>query len=200
VPALAFPDPPLTDGVVALRPWRDEDAAGKVAWARDADIVRFTGVSANYSAEAALAWAAGTEAERRAGRTVALAVVDAVSGAVLGSCDLRRPDAEDPALGEIGYLLAPAARGRGAMSRALALLVGWGFETLGLERVQALVHPENPRSAAVLERVGFRHEGVLRGYRPWLGAREDRVMFAVLRGELARAPGGGPRARRGDAA
>ena len=183
---LPFPDPPLSDGVVALRPWRDEDAAVKASWGRDAAIVRWTGVPANQTEAAARAWAARMEDARKAGRVVNLAITDAASGAVLGSCDVRRPDHEDPALGEIGYLLSQTARGRGVATRALALLVAWSFRELGMERVQALVHPDNPRSAAVLVRLGFQREGLLRRYRAAEGGREDRIMYAVLAGELRR--------------
>ena len=56
------------------------------------------------------------------------------------------------------------------------MLVGWAFRELGMRRVQALVHPDNPASAAVLERLGFQREGLLRSYRP---PGEDRIMFAV---------------------
>lgn len=181
---LPFPEPRLSDGVVALRPWRHEDAPVKAAWGRDTAIVRWTGVPANYAEEAALAWAATVEAARQAGRAVALAIVDDASGVVLGSCDLRLPDAEDRALGEVGYLLAREARGRGIATRAVALLVGWGLRELRMERVQALVHPDNPGSAGVLERVGFQREGLLRRYRPGEAGREDRVLFSVLPDEL----------------
>jgi RimJ/RimL family protein N-acetyltransferase len=152
--ALPFPDPPLDDGVVALRPWREGDVALMDEW---------------FDAE----W---LEQARRDGRALPLAIVDSGSGAVLGSCDLRRPEPDDPGRGEIGYLLAPDARGRGAATRAMRLLVGWAFAELGMRRVQALVHPDNPASAAVLERLGFEREGLLRSYRP---GGEDRIMFAV---------------------
>jgi ribosomal-protein-alanine N-acetyltransferase len=56
------------------------------------------------------------------------------------------------------------------------MLVGWAFRDLGLRRVQALVHPDNLASMAVLERLGFEREGLLRRYRP---NDEDRIMFAV---------------------
>lgn len=36
--ALPLPDPPLSEAVVALRPWREDDVAVKVAWGRDAEI------------------------------------------------------------------------------------------------------------------------------------------------------------------
>lgn len=194
VSSLSFPEPQLSDGVVTLRPWRDKDASVKAVWGRDAVIVRWTGVPAGYTEEAALARAVATEETRKAGRAVALAIVDATSGVVLGSCDIRRPDAEDPALGEVGYLLAPHARGRGAATRAVGLLIDWSFRELGMERVQALIHPDNPPSARVLERVGFQREGLLRRCRPGKSRREDRILYAVLPHEFVLGAGGSPAA------
>ena len=174
--------------MVALRPWRDEDAPAKAAWGRDAVLVRWTGVPENYTEEAARARAVTIEEERTAGYAVALAIVDATSGTLLGSCDIRRPDATDPRLGEVGYLLSHDARGRGAAMRAVGLLVEWSFRELGMERVQALVHPDNPGSAGVLERLGFQREGLLRRCRPGDAGREDRILFAVLPDELVLPP------------
>ncbi len=174
--------------MVALRPWRDEDASAKAAWGQDAVLVRWTGVPENYTEEAARARAVTIEEERTAGDSVSLAIVDATSGTLLGSCDIRRPDATDPSLGEVGYLLSQDARGRGAATRAVGLLVEWSFRELGMERVQALVHPDNPGSAGVLERLGFQREGLLRRCRPGNGAREDRILFAVLPDELILPP------------
>jgi RimJ/RimL family protein N-acetyltransferase len=180
---IPFPDPPLSDGTAALRPWGPEDASATTAWGADPEILRWTAVPAGYTESAAVAYRRRVEEERTLGRAIAFAIVDAASGSVLGSCDLRRPDPEDLALGEIGYLLSANARGRGYATRAVGLLVGWAFDVLGIERVQALAHPDNPRSQAVLERLGFRREGLLRGYRSGEHGREDRFMFALLRGE-----------------
>ena len=139
---------------------------------------------ADYCQAAAIAWAEGTETARLAGRSLALAIVDADGKAVIGSCDLRRPDPEDTALGEVGYLVSAESRGRGIATRAMWLLIEWGFRELGIGRIQALVHPDNPRSARVLERLGFRTEGHLRHYRPGPRGREDRVLYSILPGEL----------------
>jgi RimJ/RimL family protein N-acetyltransferase len=184
MPAFPLPKPPLSDGVVALRPWRREDAPIKAAWGQDAVIVRWTEVPANNTEEAALAWAARAEDARQAGRAVALAIVDAKLDVVLGSCDIRRPDADDAALGEVGFLLAEEARGRGIATHAVGLLVEWSFQEMGMERIQGLVHPDNSRSARVLERLGFRREGLLRRYRAGEAGREDRILFSVLPDEL----------------
>lgn len=188
VSGFSFAEPPLSDGVVTLRAWCGEDAPVKAAWGQDAVIVRWTGVPANYTEEAGLVWGERTETAREAGRMLALAIVDAASRAVLGSCDIRRPDPEDPALGEVGYLLAETARGRGTATRATGLLIDWSFRELGMERIQALMHPDNPHSAGVLERLGFRREGLLRRYRAGDAGREDRVLYSVLPGELTLQP------------
>jgi ribosomal-protein-alanine N-acetyltransferase len=184
VSAIPFPEPPLTDSVVALRGWRESDAPIKASWGQDSLIVRWTGVPANYTEAEALARSAKVEADRRAGSSLALAITDAESGDLLGSCDIRRPDSEDPALGEIGYLLSERARGRGVATRALGLLLRWSFAELRMGRVQALVHPDNPGSARVLVRLGFRREGLLRRYRAGERGREDRLIYSLLPGEL----------------
>ena len=183
---IPFPNPPLTDGALALRPWRPVDAPAIAAWGANPEILRWTAVPAGYSESAALAYRRLIDEERTEGSAIAFVIVDVASGSVIGACDLRRPDPDDPALGEIGYLLSADARGHGYATRAVGLLVGWAFDVLGIERVQALTHPDNPRSQAVLERLGFRREGLLRGYRSGRCGREDRFMFALLRDEQAR--------------
>lgn len=194
MPALPLPDPALNDGVVALRPWRQDDVPVVASWGRDPVIVRWTGVPAEQSANTARAYAIRAEEARRAGLMVALAIADAAADELLGSCDIRRQDPADPAIGELGYLLRAEARGRLVATRAIWLLTDWAFRNLAMERIQALVHPDNPASARVLKRLGFTREGLLRRYRSGAQGREDRVLYAVLPGELvaiARITGGG---------
>jgi RimJ/RimL family protein N-acetyltransferase len=181
--ALRFPDPPVSDGVVSLRAFRDADAPIAAAWCKDADIVRWSGAPEDPTETMALAWAALTDIAH-AGGVLALAVVDTVSGVVLGSCDIRRPAEWDAQLGEVGFLVGPEARGHGVATRSMTLLLGYAFERLGMARVQALVHPENPASVKVLERLGFQREGLLRDYRPGAQGRQDRILYSLLRAEF----------------
>ena len=176
--------PHLSDGHIALRPWREGDARSAADWGLDQEIVRWTGVEAGRSVARRLDWVAYTRDAARRGQGVYLVVLDAVSDSLLGAIDLRLPEREDPSVGELGYLLVESARGRGVMSRAVRLIVRWGFESLGLARVQAMTHPSNDASAALLARVGFVREGLLRAYRAEAGGREDRVMWSLLPGEL----------------
>jgi ribosomal-protein-alanine N-acetyltransferase len=69
------------------------------------------------------------------------------------------------------------------LAAAAGLLIAWSFRELGMERVQALVDSDNPSSARVLDRLGFKCEGLLRRYRDGDTGREDRLLYSVLPSE-----------------
>ena len=182
MPALAPPDPPLTDGVVALRGWRDTDAGAIAAMMDEPEIARFTRAPSPYGERDAIAWLALHPALLRRHEGLPLAIVAAGGDSgLLGSVSLRfRGDGR----GEFGYLVAASARGCGVGTRALRLLSRYAFEEHGLERLEVLVQPDNEPSLALAERVGFRREGLLRSYTAVRGRRVDMVLLAMLRGEL----------------
>jgi RimJ/RimL family protein N-acetyltransferase len=142
MPVLPLLDPPLSDGEVTLRPWRERDAAALAALCQDETIVHWTNVPAEYTEHMAHARIAEAEADREAGRALILAVVDADTDEPLGACDLRLAE-NDPHQAEVAYMLAEAARGRGVMTRAVRLLSRWAIEELGVAQVEIFAHPEN---------------------------------------------------------
>jgi [ribosomal protein S5]-alanine N-acetyltransferase len=80
----------------------------------------------------------------------------------------------------LGYAIDHAHEGRGLMREALAAALGDVFSArVGLHRVQANVRPENLRSLALLERLGFEREGIARRYLFIDGAWRDHVMTAL---------------------
>lgn len=82
---------------------------------------------------------------------------------------------------EVGYWLAKNAWGRGIATEAVETLVAFGFDQLGLHRVEARCDPENSRSARVLEKIGMVREGCLRQSVCVRGQWKDRLMLAVLK-------------------
>ncbi len=66
----------------------------------------------------------------------------------------------------------------------MRLICAWGFETLGLERIELLAATGNPASQRVAERAGFTREAVLRSFMRGEGERQDMVAFGLLRDEL----------------
>lgn len=82
---------------------------------------------------------------------------------------------------ELAYDLAPAYWGRGMMTTAVRAATGWAFGTGAVNRVQALVMPSNEASIAVLERTGFRREGILAGHRLVRGVPRDFYVYSACR-------------------
>ena len=84
----------------------------------------------------------------------------------------------------IGYWVASSATGGGVATAALALGLDHSFGPVGLHRVEATVRPENAASRAVLAKVGFREEGLLRRYLEVDGAWRDHLLVAITVEEL----------------
>jgi RimJ/RimL family protein N-acetyltransferase len=164
---------------VTLRPWREDDAPAIAEICKDPEIPRWTSVPSPYTEGDAREFIRTTLAGDRA--EMARAIVDTGSGALLGSVGLRVP-AEG--VGEVGYWLAPHARGRGTATRAVRLLCRWAFEELSLARIQLHTLPGNEASERVAERAGFTREGLLRSFTVMKGRRTDITMFSLLPGDL----------------
>ena len=85
-----------------------------------------------------------------------------------------------------GYELARNAQGQGLMTEALRAIYAWAFEQMAIERIEAQVHPLNAPSLALLGKLGFVEEGLLREAGLWLGQRRDLVQLGLLEREFVR--------------
>lgn len=181
------PEPPLSDGVVTLRPWRAADVPALVAACSDPELARWLDtVPQPYTEASARAYLAYCDRGWRGrGGETPLAIADAETDEPLGSCGVHWLDI-DQGLAEVGYWVAPAARGRGVATRATRLVAEWVLGRLRLERLQLRADPLNEASCRVAERAGFTREGVLRSARfsPRQGRRVDIAVYSLLRDEL----------------
>jgi [ribosomal protein S5]-alanine N-acetyltransferase len=82
---------------------------------------------------------------------------------------------------ELGYDLARRYWGQGMMAEAARAMIQFGFERMGLHRIETEVMPENSASVRLLHKLGFQEEGVLQERGFWKGAFHDLVMFALLK-------------------
>jgi RimJ/RimL family protein N-acetyltransferase len=184
---LAPPEPPLADEVVALRPWRADDAPVVVATLDgDPEIARWLDqVPQPYGLDQAREYLAACRRGWEEGSGASFAVLDAADGRVLGSLGIRLADLPD-GVAEAGYWTAREARSRGVATHALRLAARWILGHEGIERLQLRTDALNVSSQRVAEKAGFTREGVLRSlhYNPRLGRRVDFVMFSLLPGEL----------------
>lgn len=100
-------------------------------------------------------------------------------GELLGTCTLfnfHRANLR----AEVGYCLRSAHWGKGYMNEALTSLIDYAFGVLGLRRLEADVDPNNAASLRILDRMGFRREGLLRERWNVGGEIQDSVFLGLL--------------------
>ncbi len=100
-------------------------------------------------------------------------------GALIGVVGVHEIDRANAST-SIGYWLDAGHQGRGIMTRAVAAVLDDLFFARGLHRVEIRVAPENGRSRAIPERLGFRMEGVLREAGRYGGRWGDLIVYAML--------------------
>lgn len=108
-------------------------------------------------------------------------------GRLIGTIQARTRPAQTLPAGvyEIGVILYQRRdRGRGYGAEAVEVLTSWLFNSGKAARVQAGTDVGNAAMRAVLERLGFQLEGIMRGYGATsTGARLDGALYAVLKAE-----------------
>lgn len=144
----------------------------------DPDVLRFTRFPTEPPPGFAEGWLQRYEDGRRAGSSEAFAVLGE-DGSVLGIAVAPKIDGPTRTV-ELGYVVAPAARGRGVAREALRLLTDWAFAELGALRIELLISVANAASQRVAERCGYVREGVLRSVYVKDGAREDTEIWSRL--------------------
>ena len=95
----------------------------------------------------------------------------------------------DNAAAEVGYSMSRAYWGQGIMTEALTVVIGYAFENLKLNRVEAIHEPENPASGAVMRKCGMQYEGHLRQKLFNKGRFVDVHMYAIVRSDYAQITG-----------
>jgi RimJ/RimL family protein N-acetyltransferase len=178
-PCLA-PDPvEIAAGRLQLRPPSEADAADTLLMLRDPDVRRWNPSPETLDLEGARAWCRRGAAWSD-GPHATFSVLDAVSGRLLGNVSLHKLDlAQRDA--EIGYRVAPWARGAGVGSDAVAAASRWAFGALGLLRIELCHAVVNLPSCRVAVKAGYLLEGTLRqAYVYGDGKRYDEHVHARL--------------------
>ncbi|OEZ70960.1 spermidine N(1)-acetyltransferase [Janthinobacterium sp. HH103] len=168
--------PCSTHPLVTLRPLERSDAPAWYAYLADPAVVEHTSwalrgiddLQANFD----------DYASAQPASPMRLAVVLRDGGQLVGTIGFNAISPQHRTA-EIAYDLAPAVWGHGVATSIVNAVVDWGFQRLGLLRIQATVLESNERSLRVLERCAFEREGYLRSYRQirersgnfWLYAR-----------------------------
>jgi ribosomal-protein-alanine N-acetyltransferase len=182
----------LTDGDVTLRPLRMRDASAWVEsrrrnaeWLRPWEATPPGGPNTFGTSRAVFtAMTRRLRADARHGTALPFVIVVGkafagqinVAGIVHGSMDSAH----------IGYWVDQRVAGRGVMPTSVALVVDHCFRAVGLHRVEVNIRPENVASRRVVEKLGFRDEGVRERYLHISGDWRDHLTYALVKEDVPR--------------
>lgn len=177
----------LQEGSVVLRPLRLRDSAAwrevrtrNARWLRpweatvplsDRDVPHTYGAMVRR-----------LRAEAREGRTLPFAL--AYDGAFIGQVTVGGISRGSLMGGYIGYWIDERMAGRGIMPTAVAMASDHCFQAMGLHRIEINVRPENAASLRVVEKLGFRYEGIRQRYLHIDGDWRDHATYALLAEEV----------------
>ncbi|MGI9822450.1 GNAT family N-acetyltransferase [Agromyces sp. Marseille-Q5079] len=180
--------PTLRDGDIIVRPIRARDAKAlervlleNRAWLRRWEAT-YPGGGTVIDARASIR---NLLAHARNGS--ALPFLIEVDGAIVGQMNVSSITHGSLSSASIGYWVAQGAAGRGITPTAVALATDYCFRTLRLHRIEICIRPENGPSLRVVEKLGFRYEGLRRRFIHIDGAWCDHFAFALVAEEV---PGG----------
>jgi [ribosomal protein S5]-alanine N-acetyltransferase len=170
----------LSTARLTLRPMTPDDAEAHYAIFSDPLVMRYWSSPAWTDIAQARDSIAQAIDNLHTGAALRLGVVLTETNALIGYVNLyafqdtnRRCD--------IGYALASAHWGRGYLPEALRALIGYGFDHLNLNRIEADIDPRNEASGKVLEKLGFKREGYMK--ERWIVNGEicDTIFYGLLK-------------------
>jgi ribosomal-protein-alanine N-acetyltransferase len=175
---------------VTLRPLRQRDAPAwvesrhvSVDWLRDWEASPPDGpATVPTSAGTFLAMTRRLRREARQGRGLPFAVL--LGGRFAGQLNVANVVRGSLHSASLGYWIDRRFAGRGVMPTAVALVTDHCFRAVGLHRVEVNIRPENVASRRVVEKLGFREEGLRRGFLHIAGDWCDHLSYALLREEV----------------
>ncbi|WP_041290393.1 GNAT family N-acetyltransferase [Kribbella flavida] len=171
--------PTLTGKLVVLRCLDEGDFPMMKAAMDDPEVTRLTGSHEEISDERAREW---LRTRKEQTDRLDLAIVDRSTGDAVGEAVLNEYDPDNRSC-NFRILIGPAGRNRGLGTEATKLIVGYGFEELGLHRISLDVFAFNPRAQRAYEKAGFVVEGRLRDALCWKGEWIDSIVMAILEDE-----------------
>lgn len=174
----------LSHARLRLRPWQERDAEQLVDAVHESiDSVGhwLPWCHADYGRDEAADWIVHCRSGWRAGEHFAFPVFDAASGRLLGSAGLNQLDPLHRRA-NLGYWVRQSCQRQGIGAAAARLVARFGFERLGLVRIELVVLPGNRPSRAVAEKIGATFEAIARDrLRTQDGAHEAAVYGLIAR-------------------
>ncbi|HYG73887.1 MAG TPA: GNAT family protein [Planctomycetota bacterium] len=165
---------------ICLRPLEREDARVLEFYINDPDVTRTLQAYRPMNLQIEEDWIADLYKKES---DIVLGIAIKSSDKLIGATGLHRLEFKDRRA-EFGISIgAKEEWDKGYGTEATRLIVGYGFETLNLNRISLRVYEHNPRAQRAYEKAGFKKEGVLRKEVYRLGRYWDTIVMGILREE-----------------
>lgn len=188
-----FPDISISTERLVLRPFEESDIPALAEMMNDELVTAWTSVPHPYTDGMARDWATGSAAaERTEGRGIAFAVAEFLTQRLVGVCHLHHTNWHVRST-EMGYAIAPWARGEGYAVEVVLAVAEWLFSDQKFERLELRTAPGNTASQQVAQKIGCVSEGVLRNAGmvrlqtengDWTESRTDLIVWSLLPEDL----------------
>lgn len=176
--------PVLESERLHLRPIREDDLPDLYAVFADPDVMRYWSTPPMRDMDEARAYLAGISRNFAERTGFKWAITRRDNDRLIGTTSLFRLDGPHHT-GEIGYALGSAHWGNGYAAEAVRRTCQFGFEQLGLRRIEADIDPRNLASVRLVEALGFRREGELRARYHVGGEIQDSLIYGLLASDRA---------------
>ena len=175
--------PTLTTERLILRPYSLSDAKELQRLIGDRDVSdTLLLVPYPYLDGMAEEWIDKQSLEYQEGKSVQFAIADRNKRFLMGTIGMNNI-IQEYQRAELGYWVGKPYWGNGYCTEAARVMLRWGFEVLGLNRISATHMTSNPRSGRVMQKIGMTHEGHMRQYGKKWDKYEDGEMWAILRSD-----------------
>lgn len=187
LPTAVVPEPiELADGLVRLRPYRADDVEPMYLAAREslAEVSPWlVWCHADYGIDDSRGWVHSRERAWNASEEYSFVIVDAANGAPVGGCGLNKFDHINRRA-NLGYWTRTSQTGRGLATAAARLLARWGFDRVGLTRIEIVAAVGNSASQRVAVKLGAVREGILRNRCFLADGPHDALSYSLIPGDL----------------
>ena len=171
--------PQITTGRLFLRKIAVQDAEDMFAYARLPQVTRYLTWYEHPDLLYTKRYITFLQRKYHAGEFYDFAVIHRAEDKMIGTCGFTKLDAVH-LTGEIGYVFHPAYWQQGFATEAVRAVIRFGFETLGLHRIEARFMNDNFASRRVMEKCGMTFEGMHRGLMQINGKAEDIGICACI--------------------
>jgi ribosomal-protein-serine acetyltransferase len=185
--------PPLTDGMIVLRPARPEEAKAMLEALEESkgEVPVWLPETDGLELQGARQFIATWPKMRQERSAFHFGIFDPQTGGLLGGCGLTQINMRHHICNAY-YWVRTSATGRGIASRAARLMARFAFDELHMQRMEIVAEVENLPSIRAAEKAGATREGVLRSRLNNRGQPRDAVMFSLIPQDLESTVGHAP--------